>query len=157
MLERAPPLCSFLNFEHSHTNIHTFLFSLYIITYGLCDDYRPLTAHIFSEFSHLITHYQKCEFTHLSSLTMKKSEFAYLIPSFKTHFFWWLYINFVKMLLTPNCTFRMCIFYTNSIYEIIRFFNSCSMKKVSSLTHSSLLRIWGEFSQSMVWINVSIF
>ena len=54
----------------------------------------------------------------LSSLTKKKSEFTYLIPSFKTHFFWWLYINFVKMLLTPNCTFRMCIFYTNSIYEI---------------------------------------
>ena len=53
---------------------------------------RPLTAHIFGEFSHLIAHYQKSELAHLIA-HFQKNEFAHLTPhlplifrSFSTHF-----------------------------------------------------------------------
>ena len=38
---------------------------------------RPLTAHIFGEFSHLIAHCQKSELAHLTA-HFQKNEFAHL-------------------------------------------------------------------------------
>ena len=43
---------------------------------------RPLTAHIFGEFSHLIAHYQKSELAHLIA-HFKKNEFAPHLGNFQ--------------------------------------------------------------------------